>query len=221
MKNYLAIFLFCLAANTSTAQLITNNNVTPNSLVQNTLLGSGVSAYNIIYSGSNDAIGSFDGSNCNINLSGGIIMTTGTVLNQSSLFGAQEGPFGPNDESGSGVDNNSPGDNQLEIYAGGNSTYNAAVLEFDFDATGSVVSFNYVFGSDEYPEFVNAGYNDVFAFWISGPGITGNQNIAVVPGTSTPVTIDNVNSNSYSNYYINNGDGNSGTTKQQQHCCTI
>lgn len=210
MKNYLAIFLLFLIAFESNAQLVTNSNVSPNNLVQNTLLGSGVNAYNISYNGYSDAIGYFDGSNCNINLSSGIIMTTGTVRNQTSLFGSQEGPFGPNDESGAGFDNNESGDSQLEVYAGGNSTHNAAVLEFDFDATGSVVSFNYVFGSDEYPEFVNAGYNDVFAFWISGPGITGNQNIAVVPGTTTPVTIDNVNDASNSSYYINNGDGNSG-----------
>ncbi len=209
MSHYLSIFLFCIITVASKAQLVTNSNVSANNLVQNTLLGSGVNAYNISYTGSNDAIGYFDGSNCNINLSSGIIMTTGTVRNQTSLFGAQEGPFGPNDEAGAGIDNNEPGDGQLAAYAGGNSTHNAAILEFDFDATGSVVSFNYVFGSDEYPEFVNAGYNDVFAFWISGPGISGNQNIAVIPGTSTPVTIDNVNSNSNSNYYINNGDGNS------------
>ena len=191
------------------SQLSTNSNVSPNNLVQNNLLGSGVNAYNISYTGSSNAIGSFNGSNCNIGLASGIIMTTGTVRNQTSLFGAQEGPFGPNDEAGSGIDNNEPGDGQLAGLANGNSTHNAAILEFDFDATGSVVSFNYVFASDEYPEFVNAGYNDVFAFWISGPGISGNQNIAIIPGSSTPVTIDNVNSGANSSYYVNNGDGNS------------
>ena len=190
-------------------QLVTSTTQTPSSLVQNTLLGAGVNAFNISYTGASDAIGFFNGSNCNIGLSSGIIMTTGTVSNHTSLFGAQQGPFGPNDEPGAGVDNNRPGDTQLEALANGVATHNAAILEFDFDAVGNVVSFNYVFASDEYPEFVNAGYNDVFAFWISGPGINGSQNIALIPNTNTPVTIDNVNANSNSSYFVSNGDGNS------------
>ena len=59
------------------------------------------------------------------------------------------------------------------------------------------------FASEEYPEYVNQ-FNDVFAFFISGPGITGpyssptgfpggSANIALLPGTTTPVTINNVN----------------------------
>ncbi len=206
-KKTTSILLFICTLN-SFAQLVTNSNVSPSDLVQNTLLGTGVNVTNITYTGDNDAIGYFDGSNTNIGLNSGIIMTTGTVENQTTLFGSQEGPFGPNDESGAGVDNNYPGDAQLETYAG-MTTYNAAVLEFDFEATGSTVSFNYVFASDEYPEYVNEGYNDAFAFWISGPGISGSQNIALIPGTSTPVTIDNVNAGLNSSYFVNNGDGNS------------
>ena len=45
--------------------------------------------------------------------------------------------------------------------------------EFDFHAGGDSISFNYVFGSDEYPAYVNTQYNDIFAFFLSGPGITG------------------------------------------------
>lgn len=210
MNKLLITYILLTIHQLSISQLITNSSVSPANLVQNTLLGQGVNAYNISYTGSNNAIGFFDGSNCNINLSNGIIMTTGTVNNQTSMFGAQQGPFGPNDRPNAGVDNNEAGDSQLANYSGGNTTTNAAILEFDFDATGNTVSFNYVFGSDEYPEYVNAGYNDVFAFWISGPGISGSQNIAVIPNTTTPVTIDNVNAGSNSGYFINNGDGNSG-----------
>ncbi len=209
MKYCLSYIFIIFISTFGMAQLVTNSNVSPNNLVQNTLLGAGVNAFNISYTGSNNAIGYFNGSSCNIGLASGIIMTTGTVRNETSLFGAQQGPFGPNDEPGAGIDNNEPGDGQLNAYVNGTDTYNASVLEFDFDATGSTVSFNYVFASDEYPEFVDAGYNDVFAFLISGPGIVGSKNIAIIPGTNTPVTIDNVNSGLNSSYYINNGDGNS------------
>ena len=70
-------------------------------------------------------------------------------------------------------------------------------------------SFNYVFASEEYLEYVGS-INDAFGFFLSGPNPAGgnyvNVNLAIVPGTAnTPVTIDNVNDATNSNYYIDNG----------------
>ena len=53
------------------------------------------------------------------------------------------------------------------------SVNDLCILEFDFEAGGDSIAFNYVFGSDEYLEWVNSSYNDIFAFFLSGPGITG------------------------------------------------
>lgn len=193
------------------SQLSTNSNVSPTTLVQNVLLGGGVVASNISYSGNSNAIGSFNGSSCNIGLGAGVIITTGTVKNQTSLLGKQQGPFGPNNLPDAGYDNLHGGNSLLESIVNAD-TYNAAVLEFDFTATGTEVSFRYVFGSEEYPEYVNQGYNDVFGFFISGPNPLGgnynNTNIARVPGSNSVVSIDNVNSSTNSAYYVNNGDGN-------------
>ena len=102
------------------------------------------------------------------------------------------------------------GDPDLDLLEGtGSGTNDAVVLEFDFIPIGDTVKFNYVFGSEEYPEFVNGGFNDAFGFFLSGPGIAGPYsnnatNIALVPGTTTPVTIDNVNSGSNPSYYVDN-----------------
>ena len=68
-----------------------------------------------------------------------------------------------------------------------------------------------------YEVITNSGYNDAFGFFLSGPGIAGPYangaiNIALVPGTSTPVTIDNVNSGSNSAYYQDNSTNPFGTT---------
>ena len=79
--------------------------------------------------------------------------------------------------------------------------------------------FEFVFGSEEYLEWVNSGFNDVFGFFISGPGITGPfsspigfpngaVNIALVPGTVTPITINNINNVTNPGFYIDNGTGN-------------
>lgn len=184
------------------AQLVTNTSQSPAGLVQNVLLGPGVTVSNIQYNGSATSIGSFTAANTNLGIESGIIMTTGTVLNNGN------GPHGPNNKEDAGVDNGAPGINLLSNLVGGTTTYNASILEFDFVPLSDTVSFNYVFGSEEYPEFVGSEFNDVFAFFISGPGITGQQNIARLPNGSA-VTINNVNAGSNSSYFVNNGDGNS------------
>ncbi|MFT5020872.1 MAG: hypothetical protein ACI9CU_002276, partial [Polaribacter sp.] len=161
--------------------------------VEDVLLGSCVTVSNITYAGPADASGTFDGAGTILGLDGGIILTTG----QGSIA------EGPDDDDNAGNNQNNGGDPDLNILAGLN-TFDAVILEFDFVPQNADLRFNYIFGSEEYPEYVNAGFNDVFGFFISGPGITGPftspagfpggaQNIALIPGTSTPVAIDNVN----------------------------
>lgn len=211
-KFYWLILWLFVVHGFSNAQLFTNSNVSASFLVQNTLLGGGVTATNVSYTGEVDAIGSFIGTNCNIGLNSGIIMTTGTVENSTTLLGGQQGPFGPNDSAGAGMDNLASGDVLLDGLSSA-LTEDASILEFDFEAVGSSISFRYVFASEEYLEYVNAGYNDVFGFFITGQNPNGGNysstNIALIPGSSTPVTIDNLNNISNSQYYNNNGDGNS------------
>lgn len=183
------------------AQLTTSNAMTPQQLVQNVLLGPGVTASNITYSGDPQAIGTFGGFT-NIGISNGIIMTTGTISTTSP-----DGPAGPNNSSSSGLDNNFPGDSYLDGIAGV-PTFNAAVLEFDFIPNSDTIKFRYVFGSEEYMEYVNAGYNDAFAFVLSGVSTPlAPVNIARLPNSTVPVTIDNVNLFANQSYYYDNGDG--------------
>jgi gliding motility-associated-like protein len=188
------------------SQLLTSTNTSPTGLVQNVLLGPGVTISNIMYSGSPSAIGSFTATGTNLGINQGIVMTTGTVLNNGN------GPQGPNNAAGCGVDNNVGGSTLLSGLVTGAQTFNAAILEFDFIPYSDTVRFKYVFGSDEYPEFAppnNSSYNDVFGFFISGPGITGMQNIAKLPNNGSIVSINNVNAITNSQFYNFNGDGNS------------
>jgi len=170
----------------SIGQLVTNTAMTPTALVQNVLNGTGVTISNVTYSGSAQAIGSFTANGTNLGINSGIIMTTGTVQNTAA------GPHGPNNVPGAGIDNGFGGDGQLGALVGG-QTFNAAILEFDFETCSDTVQFNYVFASEEYPEYVNENVNDIFAFFISGPGIPGGtQNIAVLPNGGGVVAIDNI-----------------------------
>ena len=86
-----------------------------------------------------------------------------------------------------------------------NMLNNIIVLEFDFRPISDQVSFQYVFGSEEYQNYTCSQYNDIFGFFISGPGINGIYennavNIALIPDpnnpgefTNTPVIINALN----------------------------
>lgn len=213
MLQRIGIWLFFIGIflpQLSRAQLITNNSLNPQGLVQNILLGNGVTVSNVTYNGSPAAIAQFTAANTTLGINSGIVMTTGTT------FPNGDGPQGPNDASGAGVDNNMGGFNLLSQAIQGTQTYNAAILEFDFIPYADTVRFKYVFGSDEYPEFAppnNTTYNDVFGFFISGPGITGFQNIAKLPNGAV-VSINNVNTITNPFYFVNNGDGNTAPYNQ-------
>ena len=198
------------------AQLIVDNTTqTPAQLVQNVLLGSGISVSNVTFNGSasnaamvRDQVGHFlNGSATNIGLNNGIILSTGKATVA----------IGPNDTSGKTSPSIYPMTGDADLGAIASASINTkAIIEFDFVPIGQNLSFSFVFGSEEYLEFVNAGFNDVFGFFLSGPGIVGPYtggatNIALVPATTTPISIDNVNNVSNSTFYVNNGNGSTPT----------
>ncbi|MFH2094586.1 MAG: choice-of-anchor L domain-containing protein, partial [Bacteroidota bacterium] len=203
MKTYLqllviqSVILTVLQTSNVQSQLVINTGQTPNQLVQNVLLGGGVQINSVTFTGSTVApyiqIGEFtNGNTTNLGLTNGIVIATGHVTNI------------PGTSSGLMADmmTTSLSDPDCDILGGNNGSYDAAVLEFDFMPLGDTVMFRYVFASEEYSDYVNSGFNDVFGFFISGPGITGpysnnSANIALIPGTTTPVAINNVN-NGYS-----------------------
>ncbi len=194
-------FLVALAFLTPSgrAQLITSPNNSPSDLAQ-IIAGSGVIVSNATLNCANAAVGEFDGTNCNVGLNAGVIMTSGGRVIAE----------GPNNQSGAGQSNNWAGDADLTSIAS-SPTHDACILEFDVYAPADTLMFNFVFGSEEYLEYVGS-YNDAFGFFVSGPGINGPYannaiNIALIPGTNIPVTINNVNNVNNSSWYINNGTG--------------
>lgn len=196
-KYALALLQVIFAWSCLNAQL-TVNQQTAQPLVQNVLLGNGVSANNITFTGSAQMLGGFNGANSNIGLSNGIILSTGRIQDAT----------GPNQSSGSGENLSQNGFVPLEQTIGdGAETQDAAILKFNFICEGDVVQFRYVFASEEYPEYVGSEFNDAFAFFIQGPGITGMQNIALIPGTNQPVAINNVNAGENQSFFVNNGNG--------------
>lgn len=162
-----------------------------------TICGPGVTFSNVTLTGDAGAIARFTGgtsAGIGTSMNSGVVLSTGFVNSATALQGTP-GTFLSGDNSGSAI-------SQLNTIAGA-TTYDGIILEFDFVPITNNINVNYIFGSEEYNEFVNSGYNDAFAFYISGPGIVGTPNIAVLPGNS-PVTIDNVNLGANSSLYRNN-----------------
>lgn len=215
MKARCSLVLLSIVPSIGFPQLVLDNTQTPAQLLSNVLLGSGVSVSNVTFNGAPATTVTvqameFDGTGCNVGMTGGVFLCSGDA-NMAIGPNNSSGMTLPGGGLGLGGD---PDLTQLLNTGGGTYTTNdAAVLEFDFIPNGDTLRFNYVFGSEEYLEWVGSSFNDVFGFFLSGPGIAGPYsggaaNIAIVPGTvSTPVTIDNVNDVTNSTYYVDNGDG--------------
>jgi PKD repeat protein len=154
-------------------------------LVNNVLLNSCINISNIQYTGAFRAIGSFNGTASNLGLNTGIIMTNGRANNAP----------GPNNIANRSTNNGLAGDAQLTSIAGTN-TFDATILEFDFIPYSDTIRFEYIYASEEYNEYVGL-FNDPMAFFISGPGFGTPYNMARIPGTITPVSINTIN-NGYS-----------------------
>jgi gliding motility-associated-like protein len=203
------------------AQLVPTNTAPYNSatwLVQNILVGQGVSVSNINYTGSANAIGFFTAQSTNLGLDSGIVMTSGSIFNTP----------GPNTVGSSGTNNLASGDSLLDDYSG-QTTYDAAILEFDFVAVSDTLQFNYVFGSEEYPEYVGppcgtSNFNDVFGFFLTGPkpggGTYSSQNLATVGTSPLIVSINNLNCQCFSSYYVCNDPNNANQAPTNQ-CASV
>jgi gliding motility-associated-like protein len=217
-KKIISALIVLGAAFNTHSQIVIDNSVTLDEAIA-TLLGPNIQFSNVTFSGDANQLGYFDATNSNVGISTGIILATGDVINAE----------GPNDGSSSSVGGGNIGASDADLDDLDGLTHNdAAILEFDFIATGTAVSFDYVWASEEYPEYTGAGtcgdVSDVFGFFLSGPGIAGPflnsaDNIALIPGTTDFVSIFNLNAGcdgtavpgdadcNNCEYYINNGDG--------------
>lgn len=172
---------------------VDNTTMTVEELVQEVLLGNGVSVSNITFNGQpadqiNVQIGKYEGngSSAVVEFPEALVMGSGNI--NQLITG----------EVGDGITNEFENDPDL-VEISGQQINDAAVLEFDFIPNGDSLEFRYVFASNEYPGYTCSSFNDAFGFFLSGPGINGPFtddaiNIALIPDSDTPVAINTVNS---------------------------
>jgi hypothetical protein len=140
------------------------------------LTGSGATITNVKITGSDLAIGSFsDGAG--LGLDNGVVLSTGDIADVE----------GANTSTGAGKQLGTAGSPALDAIVAPFVTHDAAIIEFDVVTVSPTFAIRYVFASEEYREYVDSEFNDVFAFFVNG------ANIALTPGSGQPVTINTIN----------------------------
>lgn len=214
----LAFFVLGIASQNIYAQLgpvtITNSNPT-DSQILNAFQGSGVTFSNpmLVAGDRSKQIAIFNnGSNANLGMDSGILFSTGNAVNHLQNKNIS---FDHSDIIGHTYMD--PDLVNIEPEAINDAVVFTFDVTLDPDITSLRMSFK--FGSEEYPDYVGSPFNDAFGFFVTGPGINGTQNIARIPGSNVPVSINTVNYGilgyesdtftpvdlSNSDYYTNNG----------------
>ena len=137
----------------------------------------------------------------------GLLMTTGSVFRaigpndlpgasqQNSLYIVEDIPkdLRPKKEK----DSNNNNDEFAEETALGFGAYDVCQVIFEVKPTGNKLNFEYVFASEEYPEYLN--FDDAFGIFVSKKGQVSETNLAKI--NQDNVSVSYVNEKSHNNYY--------------------
>jgi len=205
MRHSLRLSLFSITAGILLSVSCVNAQLTVSGGISNAtfsqyLFGAGVQISNLTINCSGlNQYGTFNAQLTSLGIDSGILITTGNV---------QEA-IGPNNQCCASVTvgTNSTDPCVTALLGSAQQQYDPCIVEFDIIPTCDTFNVSYVFGSEEYNTGIG-GYNDVFGFFVTGPNPSGGsytcQDFALIPGTNTPVTINNVNYKTNAAYYRDN-----------------
>lgn len=163
---------------------------TPTQLVNDVLLSNACGIASSITSQGNCGIGYFNNNESDFPFGEGLVIRSGNVLSSAGAY--------------TGNTNSSTcsqlGDSDLNaiVTASGHlgNIVDVSSVKFNFTAASNLLSFNFIFASNEYGEF-QCAYSDVFGFILTDLVTNVKQNIAVIPGTTTPVSITSIRNNQH------------------------
>ncbi len=190
---FICFLIVCISSFGQNVQ-VNSQTYTPQQLIEDILIDSNcitnVVVTNIVggnFGGTDQSYGYFDATGTTFPFQSGIVLSTGKLANVE----------GPNNTLSDDNATNWVGDNDLEYVLNENNTINATIIEFEFTAIVSQISFRYLFASEEY-QINNANtcqYSDLFGFLIRNVNDTQYENIALIPNTQTPVKVTTVHPN--------------------------
>jgi PKD repeat protein len=167
----------------------------PKELLSKHFLGKGVQVLDYRYQGDKRQIGLFTDPTNILGLNKGVVLSTGLAWDASRSNSYQTAGV---PDANTTINPNSLTDTNLIKLTGNNQRlYDRALIQIRFRTSGDSLRFRFLFASEEYPEFAPPNpltFNDVFGFFIQGPGFPQMTNVALLPGTATPISINNVNS---------------------------
>jgi gliding motility-associated-like protein len=184
--HLLSLFATCIGQNMQ----VTSTGAYPFDIeyaVRQYFSGSGVIITSVAFSGDQRATGYFQYGQNAVAIQEGLLLTTGSVASQ----GPSTGAAGTGMEFASFDNNNTATSSNLALISGV-ALQDVAKLVISFIPLGDTIRFDYVFASEEYPEYACTQFNDIFGFFIEGPGYSVPLNIAIIPGTNLPVAINNI-----------------------------
>lgn len=198
MKKILTLALVTIALSTQAQPItVSTSQYTVEELVRDVLIDSPCAEVsNITYStgtGQDIGIGYFENTNPNFPMEKGIVLSSGRAM-------SAQGP-----KTGTQSNGNAAwvGDQQLLNYMQGlnidpglNQYFNATIIEFDFKPFTDEVSFNFLFASEEYGTY-QCTFSDAFAFFLTNTETNVTTNLALVPGTTDPISVVTVRNNLY------------------------
>ncbi len=192
MKRLLYIFCFLLSTNLIAQNIqVDSQSYTPQELIEDILIDSdcitNVVVTNVVggnFGGTEQSYGYFDANGSTFPFQNGIVLSTGRLSNVE----------GPNTTLSDDDASNWGGDIDLETVLNESNTHNATIIEFEFTSIANLVSFKYLFASEEYQQGDpnTCQFSDLFGFLIREASDQVYTNIALIPDTQTPVKVTTV-----------------------------
>lgn len=159
------------------------------------IFGDGVTVVSASYSGDNRSSAIYsDGDSISPGVTPGdtgVILSTGRA-DRFTNSGGQENQSNSTSFNSQGVNNNA----QFNA-AAGTRTYDASFLDVDFIPDADTMTMQFVFSSEEYPEYQNSLYQDLVAVWVNGTQVE----MTIGNGDADP---GNVNNTTNENLYNDN-----------------
>lgn len=197
MKKCLFFLLFITSLSFSQGIVIDTTSLTIPQLVRTVLMGNSCSnEINFVYS-SHRGIGKFTNTNPNFPFANGILIRNGIAK-------FTQGPYTGNNES---TIVNTSRDADLQSISNNNgqtaTITDVGFIQFDFTPISNNFSFDFLFASNEYGQY-QCGFSDVFAFLLTDLTTNVKTNLAVIPSTSTPVTVKNIRNAAFNSSCLSN-----------------
>ncbi len=206
LRIYILLYSLLTLSNSVLGQIVITPNVGTTGII-NSVSATGFVVSNVTIHCNSNAYGTFNGgTSAGFGLNSGLLLSTGLTSEIGSTGTNQNDDF----DHSFGTTSTDP---QITSVIGtGVSIFDPCIVEFDIIPQCGTITLTFVFGSDEYTNWVSQGFNDGFGFFVSGPNPAGgsytNTNIATLPN-GTLVSIDNVNTTTNSSYFTNNNNGSS------------